>query len=48
LKDNNDVTSQAQLCLKNPWPRMARTIYGTYYSRFMETNNQPFSKVKNI
>ncbi|XP_046638438.1 uncharacterized protein LOC124316496 isoform X2 [Daphnia pulicaria] len=42
LKDNNDVTSV--LCLKNPWPRMARTIYGTYYSRFMETNNQPFSK----
>jgi acyl-coenzyme A synthetase/AMP-(fatty) acid ligase len=41
LKDNNDITG-ALMCLKNPWPGMARTIYETYYSRFMETNNRPF------
>ncbi|KZS17455.1 Acetyl-coenzyme A synthetase 2, mitochondrial-like protein [Daphnia magna] len=35
----NDVTGA--LCLKKPWPGMARTIYGAH-SRFLETYYQPF------
>ncbi len=36
----NDVTGA--LCLKKPWPGMARTIYGTH-SRFLETYYRPFN-----
>lgn len=36
---NNDVTGA--LCLKKPWPGMARTIYGAH-GRFLETYYRPF------
>nr|CAH0113534.1 unnamed protein product [Daphnia galeata] len=36
----NDVTGA--LCLKKPWPGMARTIYGAH-SRFLETYYRPFN-----
>jgi acetyl-CoA synthetase len=35
-KDSNGV-----LCIENPWPSMARTIYGDH-NRFLETYLRPF------
>ena len=35
----NDVTGA--LCLKKPWPGMARTIYGAH-GRFLDTYYRPF------
>ncbi len=37
--EGNNVTGA--LCLKKPWPGMARTIYGAH-SRFLETYYRPF------
>lgn len=33
--------STGKLCIKNPWPGMARTIYGDH-QRFLDTYLKPF------
>jgi acetyl-CoA synthetase len=37
----NEVEGEGTLCLKSPWPGMARTIYGDH-ARFMETYFHPY------
>ena len=37
----DDINSQGILCLKKPWPGMARTIYGDH-ERFLNTYLKPY------
>jgi acyl-coenzyme A synthetase/AMP-(fatty) acid ligase len=37
--------AEGALCLKNPWPGMARTVYGDH-KRFLETYFKPYPGIK--
>lgn len=39
--DQDERNSTGKLCIKKPWPGMARTIYGDH-KRFIETYLKPF------
>lgn len=41
-KEITDVNATGNLCIKKPWPSMARTIYGNH-EKFLDTYYHPYS-----